>query len=233
MRAPPGRTSPVWPRSRSGPRPVPAQALRRIRNRCSADPPTPRHPGHAPGGGLSTPLVFPLRSGASMSILDSRNSSFTPGAEPSGPPSLVREDPILITIGDMERLRAVVERHAGGVQDAAAEILEAELDRARVVLWDDLPQDVVTMHSRVLSEDVDTGERRELVLVYPEEADVQRSRISVLAPVGTALLGLSAGQSISWPVPGGRMRTIRVVSVVYQPEADGDRLLSGDTHAQP
>jgi regulator of nucleoside diphosphate kinase len=168
-----------------------------------------------------------------MSILDSRYPSFTSGAESSGPPSPVREDPLLITVGDMERLRAVVERHAGGAQDAAAEMLEAELDRAQVVLRDDLPADVVTMRSRVLSEDVDTGERREIVLVYPEEADVQRSRISVLAPVGTALLGLSAGQSICWPVPGGRMRTIRVISVVYQPDAAGDRLLSGDLHAQP
>ncbi len=165
-----------------------------------------------------------------MTFHDSNHLSHTPSS-----PRFAHEAPIQIAVGDMERLRAVVERHAGGVQDAAAEMLEAELDRAHVMPRDGLPPDVVTMHSRVLSEDVDTGERRELVLVYPEEADVQRSWISVLAPVGTALLGLSAGQSISWPVPAGRTRTIRVVSVVYQPEAGGDRLLpeaSGPNHEE-
>jgi regulator of nucleoside diphosphate kinase len=168
-----------------------------------------------------------------MHVFDLKNPSFTPGADPSRSPTPVHESPIRITIGDMDRLRAVVERHAGGVQDAAAEMLETELDRAHVLPQDRLPPDVVSMHSRVLYEDVDTGERREVVLVYPEEADVQRSWISVLAPIGTALLGLSAGQSISWPVPGGRTRTIRVVSVVYQPEAPGDRLLCGGVRAQP
>jgi regulator of nucleoside diphosphate kinase len=168
-----------------------------------------------------------------MSTLDFRNPSFTLGPEPRGPRSLVRQAPIQIAVGDMKRLRGVVERHAGGVQDAAAEMLESELDRALVVPRNGLPRDVVTMHSRVLFEDVDTGERRELVLVYPEEADVQRSWISVLAPVGTALLGLSAGQSISWPVPGGRTRTIRVVSVVYQPRVGADRLLSEASGPNP
>jgi regulator of nucleoside diphosphate kinase len=167
-----------------------------------------------------------------MRVLDPKNSTLTPGADPSGSRRLVRDAPIQITVGHMDRLRAVVERHAGGVQDAAAEMLEAELDRAQVVPENDAPREVVGMHARVLYEDVDTGERREVVLVYPEEADVRRSWISVLAPIGTALLGLSTGQPISWPVPGGRTRTIRVVSVVYPPDAAGDRLLSGDVPAQ-
>jgi regulator of nucleoside diphosphate kinase len=77
----------------------------------------------------------------------------------------------------------------------------------------------------VLYEDADTGDRREAVLAYPEEADLAQSLISVLAPIGAALLGLRAGQSISWPGPGRRTRAIRVLSVVYQPEAAGDRHL--------
>jgi regulator of nucleoside diphosphate kinase len=98
-------------------------------------------------------------------------------------------------------------------------MLELELDRAQVLPREDMPANVVTMGSKVVFEDVDTGSRRTAVLVYPEEADVARSRISVLAPVGTALLGLAVGESISWPVPNGRARTLRVVSIENQPEA--------------
>jgi regulator of nucleoside diphosphate kinase len=104
-------------------------------------------------------------------------------------------------------------------------MLESELDRAQVVSQEEFPPDVVSMRSTVVYEDADTGERGEAILVYPEEADMEHALISVLAPIGTALLGLSVGQSISWPVPGGRTRTIRVVSVAYQPEAAGDRHL--------
>jgi len=135
------------------------------------------------------------------------------------------ESPIQLTVQDLARLRAVVDLHSEGVEPSAAEMLEAELDRAHVVSQEGLPAEVVSMRSRVLYEDVDSGDRREAVLVYPEEADLARSLISVLAPIGTALLGLREGQAISWPVPGRRTRTIRVLSVVYQPEAAGDRHL--------
>ena len=139
-------------------------------------------------------------------------------ANATGPSAMkvVHESPIQITVEDMQRLRSVVETHAGGIQDEAAEILEAELDRAHVLSGSELRPEVVRMRSRVLYEDVDTGERREVVLEYPEQANFSRSLISVLAPIGTALLGLSVGESISWPVPG-RIRTIRVLSVVHEP----------------
>jgi regulator of nucleoside diphosphate kinase len=130
-----------------------------------------------------------------------------------------------MTREDMERLRVVVDRHAGSPESAAAEMLEAELDRAHIVPQDELPPDVVSMRSSIVYEDVDSGERHDAILVYPDEADIAHSLISVLAPVGMALLGLSVGQSISWPVPGGRTRTIRVLSVDYQPEAAHDRHL--------
>jgi regulator of nucleoside diphosphate kinase len=138
---------------------------------------------------------------------------------------VLHESPIQLTVQDLARLRAVVDLHSEGVERSAAEMLEAELDRAHVVSQEGLPPDVVSMRSRVLYEDADTGDRREAVLVYPEEADLGRSLISVLAPIGAALLGLRAGQAISWPVPGRRTRTIRVLSVAYQPEAAGDRHL--------
>jgi len=137
----------------------------------------------------------------------------------------VHETPIQLTVQDLARLRAVVDLHSEGIERPAAEMLEAELERAQVVSQEGLPPDVVSMRSRVLYEDADSRDRREAVLVYPEEADLARSRISVLAPIGTALLGLQAGQSVSWPVPGRRTRTIRVLSVIYQPEAAGDRHL--------
>ena len=137
----------------------------------------------------------------------------------------LHDSPIQLTVQDLARLRAVVDLHSEGIERSAAEMLEAELERAHVVAQEGLPPDVVSMRSRVLYEDADTRDRREAGLVYPEEADLARSQISVLAPIGTALLGIRAGQSISWPVPGRRTRTIRVLSVVYQPEAAGDRHL--------
>ena len=106
------------------------------------------------------------------------------------------------------------------VQDSPmAPLLEQELSRARVVDAGQVPPDVVTMNSRIVCEDEASGVRHELELVYPHESDVQHQRVSVLAPVGAALLGLSVGSSIDWPMPGGRTARVRVVSLPYQPEA--------------
>jgi regulator of nucleoside diphosphate kinase len=99
--------------------------------------------------------------------------------------------------------------------------LAAELGAAEVVDAKEIAPDVVTMNSRVLYADETTGERREVTIVFPQESDARGKRISVLAPVGTALLGLCAGQSIVWPFPDGTSRTLTVLRVVYQPEADG------------
>jgi regulator of nucleoside diphosphate kinase len=98
--------------------------------------------------------------------------------------------------------------------------LEAELKNAVVVDSRRVPSDVVTMHSRVQFEDETTGECREVTIVYPQQADASRALISVLAPTGTALLGLAVGQSIVWPFPDGATRRLRVLKLVYQPEAD-------------
>ncbi|ADO73401.1 Transcription elongation factor [Stigmatella aurantiaca DW4/3-1] len=127
-----------------------------------------------------------------------------------------------ITAEDMIRLRAVVERHLEGTKAAAAEQLELELDRARVVRQEQIPPDIVTMRSRVLFEDLDTGRRREASLVYPEEANIDQSRVSILAPVGLAVLGLQVGDIIEWPLPNERLGKLRILEVLYQPEAAGD-----------
>jgi regulator of nucleoside diphosphate kinase len=122
---------------------------------------------------------------------------------------------VIVTDRDLARLLPMVE------STAHAASLEGELDRAIVVKQREVPPDVVTMNSRIVYEDCATGARRDVQLVYPRDADPARGRISVLAPVGSALLGLRVGQQIAWRLPAG-IRCIRVVEVTYQPEAEGD-----------
>lgn len=97
--------------------------------------------------------------------------------------------------------------------------LASELERAIVVPSERVPSNVVTMHSWVAYVDETTGERREVKLTYPDESDAMVSKVSVLAPVGCALLGLSAGQAIEWPFPGGEVHRLRVEQILFQPEA--------------
>lgn len=132
------------------------------------------------------------------------------------------ERKIFVTRQDFDRLTRLLEIYGSGRDADAYAALEEELGRAQVVEAAEIPPDVVTMNSRVHFQDVDTREELEVTLVYPKGADVEKGRISVLAPVGSALLGLSVGQAIEWPVPTGKLRHLRVVAVTYQPEAAGD-----------
>lgn len=127
------------------------------------------------------------------------------------------EQTITITDVDLERLQPVLAQH----DTPASESLETELHRASIVAQRAVPADVVTMNSEVVYEDCDTLARRAVRVVYPKDADASRGRVSVLAPIGSALLGLRVGQTIAWPVPSGTKR-IRVVEIRYQPEACGD-----------
>jgi regulator of nucleoside diphosphate kinase len=102
--------------------------------------------------------------------------------------------------------------------------LREELERADIVEPEAMPRNVVTMNSVVRFVDEDSGRESEVELVFPGHADVEANRISVLAPIGSALLGLSVGSSIDWPLPEGRTRRLRVVGITYQPEAAGDAL---------
>jgi regulator of nucleoside diphosphate kinase len=129
---------------------------------------------------------------------------------------------IFVTHRDLQRLTRLLETHGSRRDADALTALEEELEHAVVVESTQIPPDVVTMNSRVRFEDLDTGERVEIMLAYPKDADVDQGKVSVLAPVGSALLGLSVGQAIRWPLPGGTSRHLRVVSVTYQPEAAGD-----------
>lgn len=97
--------------------------------------------------------------------------------------------------------------------------LVEELDRAEVVSVEDLPSNVVSMSSTVVYEDLDSGRVMTIQLTYPEDADVEQGRISVLAPVGAALLGLKVGNIISWPLPDGRTSRLQVKNVI-QPKVE-------------
>lgn len=101
------------------------------------------------------------------------------------------------------------------------ESLADELERAEVVSPKDVPPDVVTMNSKVVLRDLKTSEEMTYVLVFPGRADIDAGAISVLAPVGMAILGYSKGDVVKWPVPSG-VRHIRIDDVLYQPEAAGD-----------
>lgn len=125
---------------------------------------------------------------------------------------------IYLTQVDLDRLFDLVETYGPGAGPGADRLqqLESELVRAVVVPRDQIPKDVVTMNSRVVFEDETTGEKREITLVYPKQADIGSGKVSVLVPVGTALLGVKVGQSIDWELPNGVKHRYKVVAVPFQ-----------------
>jgi regulator of nucleoside diphosphate kinase len=120
--------------------------------------------------------------------------------------------PIIISETDADRLYLLAERAA----DRAAALLE-ELERARVSPDRRVPADVVGMNSTVDFVDEARGEPRTVQLVYPADADIEAGKVSVLTPVGAALIGLREGQSIRWPDREGRARELRVLKVRRAP----------------
>lgn len=121
---------------------------------------------------------------------------------------------------DLDRLEAILDALPTETFPGKSE-LRAELDRAEVVEPEDVPPNVVTMNSKVRFV-LESGEEFCLTLVYPQDIDGSADRISILAPVGSALLGLSAGEQIEWPRPGGGVMKVRLVEVIYQPERAGE-----------
>lgn len=102
--------------------------------------------------------------------------------------------------------------------------LEQELQRAKVLEPKDIPNDVITMNSCVVLIDLETGEEMKYTLVFPDKADLTEQRISILAPIGTAILGYRVGDIIEWPVPDGTVK-LKVEKILYQPEASGNYTL--------
>ncbi len=131
--------------------------------------------------------------------------------------------PIQITEFDLSRLKKLL-WDAQSTEYRKSEYLERlqmEIDRAEVVSPQDIPNDVITMNSTVSLEDFDTKEEEIYTLVFPENADLRQGKISVLAPIGTAMLGYEVGDIFEWDVPAGK-RKLRVKRIIFQPEASGD-----------
>lgn len=128
---------------------------------------------------------------------------------------------IVVSLQDLKRLEALLDSLS---DDAFLEedALRAELDRADVVAPEQMPSSVVTMNSKVRVAIQPSGKEFELTLVYPKDMDATPGKISILAPVGSALLGLSVGQEIEWSVPGGSTIRVRIVDILYQPERAGE-----------
>jgi regulator of nucleoside diphosphate kinase len=129
---------------------------------------------------------------------------------------------VYITENDLERLRELV-----GVARSCAELdqkglkkLETELQTARIVPAQSAPADVITMHSQFRIRDLGTNKEMVFTLVYPRGANLQQGRISVMAPLGAALLGLQVGDLLDWQMPDGLCR-LQILEVLYQPEAAG------------
>jgi len=127
---------------------------------------------------------------------------------------------IVVTESDYVRLLSLVRtfRRLHQCDTERLDELENELNRATIVDLNEVPADVVTMNSRVRIKDLSSGRELTYQIVFPKDADISQNRISVLAPIGTALLGYRTGASVEWRVPSG-IRRLRILDVEYQPEA--------------
>lgn len=132
---------------------------------------------------------------------------------------------IYITDYDLTRLRELLQV---GISFAerdrqSLETLQGELDRAHIVEPTAIPHDVVTMNSQVRLTDLETNEEQVYTLVFPSQANLEQRKLSVLAPIGTAILGYRVGDTVEWRVPAG-IKKLRIEEILYQPEAAGHRL---------
>lgn len=136
---------------------------------------------------------------------------------------VMAEKVIYITDSDKKRLKQLIRdaRVFGSEHEICLEKLEGELNRGKVVKAKEIPKDVITMNSKVRFKDLATREEMIYSLVFPDSADPDQNKISILAPIGTALLGYKVGDVIEWKVPAG-LRKLKVLEVLYQPEAAGD-----------
>lgn len=128
---------------------------------------------------------------------------------------------LIITRNDHRRLEDLLTSNFAQAIESRAYLkdLELELHRAKIVDSRNVPDDVVTMNSTVRFRDVDTDEVETYTLVFPEQANIAANRLSILAPIGTAILGYRVGDVVRWQVPGGRRR-LKIEAVLCQPERE-------------
>ena len=127
------------------------------------------------------------------------------------------EDGIFITEKDYLRIKHVLSFQ----KSADFENLELELDRANIINDNEVPGDLVTMNSKVKFMNLQENKEMTVTLVYPSEANFSEGKISVLASLGSAIIGLRVNQEINWMFPDGKTRTLKILEVLYQPEANG------------
>ncbi|TDK60000.1 nucleoside diphosphate kinase regulator [Sapientia aquatica] len=128
--------------------------------------------------------------------------------------------PIIVSTFDFERIEQLLDSSALR-NEASVKALALELERAELVAPEEIPADVITMNSKARFIDDASGTEYDLTLVYPHHANLPDS-VSILAPVGSALLGMSVGQTIEWQVPSGKNVQLRILAILYQPEANGE-----------
>lgn len=137
---------------------------------------------------------------------------------------MIQQTTIYITRIDHERLGNLIERvrnQHDTANFAYIKQLEEELEDAEIVAPEDVPPDVVTMRSKVKLKDFDTGEENVYSIVFPSEANFDEGKISILAPLATALLGYKRGDTVEFEAPA-RLRRLRIEEILYQPESAGD-----------
>jgi len=136
---------------------------------------------------------------------------------------VMKKRDIYITEFDMAKLRRLIEisYRSHGKNNAYLEKLKEELDGATVVSPKDIPDNVITMNSLAVIKDLDSDEEIRCWLVFPEKAGTSKNMVSVLAPIGTAMLGYRIGDTFEWEVPAGKKRFL-VVDIIYQPERVGN-----------
>jgi len=136
--------------------------------------------------------------------------------------SVISTKEIVITAADFDRLQGLLDSpRYRSTQAPLLLALREELDRGTIVPSDTVPKGVVTMHSRVRVRDLKAQESDTYTLVYPDQADIDENKLSVLAPLGMALLGTRVGQIVKFDAPAGQRR-LKIERILYQPEASGD-----------
>ncbi|MCC8378399.1 nucleoside diphosphate kinase regulator [Xenorhabdus sp. PB30.3] len=128
---------------------------------------------------------------------------------------------IIINELDAERLDSLLEQ-AAFANTSIADALNDELDRAEILSPAEIPADIVTMNSEIKFIDFSNNEERIRTLVYPASLQDSTKQLSVMAPLGAALLGLRVNDEITWELPNGEKTRIKVLEILYQPEAAGE-----------
>ncbi len=130
---------------------------------------------------------------------------------------------LIISSLDAARIEGCIEKARSGGLNAPVNLvpLMNEVKRAKKLTPQKMPADVVTMNSIVLLSNKKTNKTAKVQIVYPEQADVSKQKISIFAPVGTALLGYKKGDTVKWSTPSGDVE-FEILDIVYQPESSGN-----------